>query len=269
MKTLIDGVQKEPAFKVVKPEDSGLDAPVMMYVSIDGSTSWHDMSQFVDNPRFISANRSVVDAKSFIAYYNRFNIPETLVIASPKGKYVMAQFDYGTRETARASKHTLRLELQRSDDYVKWLTAGLEPMGRSLMSQEKFADFIDDMKHTVVEPSSAEMVDLAQSLILHTEQVMGGPINRSNGSFNLSFSENTTTHSKAGVVIVPEKIIICLAPWYGSKPRDIIVNLKVRKGESGPMFGVTIDQQDKMEADAFNEILDTLKAESIEPLLIA
>lgn len=210
-----------------------------------------DLNEFLERPLSFKQSIRLVDVDSFAAYYKRFATSDTIIVADVEKSIITASFDYGEDSSKPGWKrHHAMLILRKTPDYEKWCDAhGMR------YSQEEFADFIQDMSHTVIEPTSASIIDMATNLRLQSSRSFTGKVNRSNGSMILSYTNDVKSGDGQQEASVPEKIHIAVYPYYASKVESVIVNLKVRLNQGSPFFIPELDQHWKFEYDAFNEVV--------------
>lgn len=207
-----------------------------------------DMEGYLPAPTRIRERQSFIDVPSFCRYVDRFHQNQTEIFARLSLGNVHASIDYHGREDPSWCSHDAVLTLQLSPDWEKW-TKG----AGKLMSQTEFAEFLEDLAHTVVKPDAAAVCDMALNLQTNVDVRFESKINRFTGGSQLVFVENVSDGAK-GDIKLPEQLLICVPPYRASKPVDVLVRLRVRISEGKAKFLYVLDRPDRVIEQAFVDI---------------
>lgn len=226
-----------------------------------------DMEQYLDRPVRKRASNVAIDQTSFCEYVARHATPGSTELFASLGKTVIvAIIDYheaGGSGKAGWKEHTATLDLTLTKEWEKW-TKG---EGKH-MSQVEFAEFLEDLAHTVVIPDAASIIDIALNLQANVDVRFDSKINRFTGGSQLYYTEDVNNGSK-GQIKVPESMKVTVPPFRFSKPVDILVRLRVRIREGKAVFFYQLDRIDRILEEAFIDVAkDVAATTGISPLIV-
>ena len=137
------------------------------------------------------------------------------------------------------------------------------------MSQEQFAHFIEQNLVDIVEPVSAEMLEISRSLIAKKSASFSSAIRLSDGSHQFSYDEDIKGSTKSGNLAVPETFKIGIPVFLNGTGYAIEARLRYRiKEQSLEMWYELIRPHDVFE-DAFNAIHAEISKETGMELIAA
>lgn len=197
-------------------------------------------------PKHTIAHRSFARLTSLVAYAQDFS-------PSMSRAYVDAD-PLGVREHAKACKprvllilnpasgaaplanelHTAQCVVPLDQDFTEWMD-----LNEQWMKQEDFAAFIEDHIENFVEPSGADMLEIAQTMRIHNNATFSNRVNLSNGSINLQYTEEIEdTAGKRGDMRIPERFAIGIPVFKGGSAFRIEARLRYRisRGDLGISF---------------------------------
>ncbi|MFG3349542.1 DUF2303 family protein [Streptomyces sp. NPDC048018] len=211
-----------------------------------------------------SGTTTVRDATSFQAYFTKHSDADTEVYADADRLTVTAVLDAHTADTARWSGHRLTLGLRKTDSWAQWL----ERDGR-LMPQEEFAEFLEDHLPELLEPSAAEMLEIAQSIQGATKVEWQNSTRLSSGQRQFQFVE--TTQAKAGQrgqLTIPEVFTIGLIPFDGSEGYKLTARFRYRiNKEGGLTLGYKLERPGDILRTAFADVVKAIGTEIEQPIM--
>lgn len=156
----------------------------------------------------------VSDVASFGGYWGKHSTAGTSeVYADRAARTVTAVLDAHGPDWAGWQQHRLVLTLEYSDALKAWL----ERDGK-VMDQESFAEFLDDQRADIREPSAADMLEIAQT-IQGTSKVDWQAGHRLvDGQRRIGYLEtNTATAGQKGELVIPTQIVIGVQVFDGSE----------------------------------------------------
>ncbi|MEU8760692.1 DUF2303 family protein [Streptomyces sp. NPDC048659] len=211
-----------------------------------------------------SGTTTVRDAVSFAAYFTKHADPDTEVYADADRLTVTAVLDAHTADTARWSGHRLTLGLRKTESWAQWL----ELDGR-LMQQEQFAEFLEDHLPELLEPSAAEMLEIAQSIQGATKVEWQNSTRLASGQRQFQYVE--TTQAKAGQrgqLTVPETFVIGLVPFEGSAGYQLTARFRYRIGKDGGLaLGYKLERPGDVIRKAFADVVEKVGADIEQPIM--
>lgn len=169
--------------------------------------------QYRNAPKRKAGTVQVRDVPSFAEYWHKHSSPASEVYADRDARTVTAVLDAHGAETPGWQRHRLVLALKFSEAFKAWQ----ERDGR-FMTQEQFAEFLDDQRADIRTPSAAEMLEVAQT-IQGTSKVDWQAGHRLvDGQRRIGFVEtNTATAGTKGELVIPTEIVIGVQVFDGAE----------------------------------------------------
>lgn len=236
----------------------------------DGKIS--SLERYADNPRRKRAKVSIYETNSFIDYVNRHKIAGSTHLfgqATELGGSFSATFDYHGAERGASptptpaagwGEHTATLSLETTPEWRRWVGNNAK-----LLTQEQFAEFIEDNQLDIIEPAAAEILDMAQLLTGKKTVNFKGGKNLKNGSIQLEYTETIevtggATSRRDDAMIVPDKFKLGLVPFVGASGVEIEARLRFRIGDSGKLsFAYILNRPYKVIEAAFQFARDEIE----------
>lgn len=219
-----------------------------------------DLEKYGARPHRRHASPSFQTVDSFAAYHAIHNVPdETVVMFDPDKLQCAACFDYlpaASAENGRAGawkNHIARLAIANTPEWTKWLAA----VKRGPMAQDAFAEFLDDMAHTITKPTAADLLEMVQNLQETRTVSFGAKTSLSKGLRSFTYTEdNGENHA----VKVPEEINIRVVLTEAhAEPRELPVKVRFRwTSEHRPAFSLAIPGLDQILRDEAGRIHQAL-----------
>ncbi|MBF6459830.1 DUF2303 family protein [Nocardia puris] len=204
------------------------------------------LEKFADFPRRDRGTSVVRDVASFAALLGLPGGPEAVIFADEARGTVTAILNYsGWRD------HRITLELHQSEQLARWLAHN----GR-LVSQEAFVELIEDSVGDIVNPTAADMLEIAQSFEA-TKGVQFESGRRSqSGAVRFRYTEQIDARAgQAGDLEVPEQFTLHLPVWRGGNLVEVRASLRYRIGREGLRLGFKITSLDDLLRVAFDDIV--------------
>lgn len=201
-------------------------------------------------PERIRGNVTVLDPGSFTQYYTLFNDPNSRVFADETTLKVLAVLDYhGAGEgTPRWGQHRLTLGLRQSEEWERWIDHNNQHM-----TQQTFAEFLEQNSLDVTKPTPADMVEIASDLQATTEVEFGSGLRQQDGQVKFKYTEAVRATVGGGQVSVPERFTIQIPAFIGGErvPMDALLRFRVKEGKL--TFWYTLVRPEEVIRNAFIE----------------
>jgi uncharacterized protein YfdQ (DUF2303 family) len=206
---------------------------------------------------------TVRDAPSWTAYFNKHSNQASEVYADSERLTVTAVLNaHGTDEPSWGD-HRLRLELRTTDAWKQWMRNDGE-----LLDQEAFAEFLEDHLPELLEPTSADMLEIAQSLQAASKVDFQSGIRLASGQRQFQYVETTTTKAgQKGQLTVPETFVVGLIPFEGSEGYRLTARLRYRITDRGLRMGYRLERPADVLRTAFADVV-TVIDQDIEPPIL-
>ncbi|MGW5175856.1 DUF2303 family protein [Streptomyces sp. NPDC004082] len=205
----------------------------------------------------------VRDAASWSAYFTKHSSEASEVYADSERLTVTAVLDAHSAEAPSWGDHRLRLELRTTDAWKQWMKNDGQ-----LLDQESFAEFLEDHLPELLEPSSADMLEIAQSLQANSKVDFQSGVRLASGQRQFQYVETTTTKAgQKGQLTVPETFVIGLVPFEGSEGYKLTARLRYRITDRGLRMGYKLQQPTEVLRTAFADVVGVIDADIEQPVL--
>lgn len=223
----------------------------------EGGTRVIDTDAWAEHPRYEEAKRSVTDAESFVKYVNRHALDGTEVYAHINTSKVIAVIDSheATGGEPGWQKHRVSLDLEHSKAWLAWAAAD-----GKLATQEEFADFLDDRYLDVIEPTPAQMIDIARTFQAKTKVAFESGIRETSGEVKLTYQEETTAKAgQKGDIEIPSRIQLALRPYVGGPIYSIWASFRYRLRGGTVSLGFKLERPELILEAAFADIVAEIR----------
>ncbi|MFE0021935.1 YfdQ family protein [Amycolatopsis sp. NPDC059021] len=224
-----------------------------------------DLENLLDQPRRPRGTALLTDPSDFAAYVTRLATASTTVWADQDSLKVTATFnDHANGFSAGWRDHRAVLKLKHDDDWKAWLR-----QDGSLLSQEDFAEHLEDRAHTIVNPDTATMLEIALTFQTRRNASFSRGARLNSGDVQLAWSEETTAKAGAsGRLEVPAEFTIAVAPFFGLPATEVTARLRwrIRDGQLG--IGYRLDRPDLVHRKAFADVRQMLADSLDAPVLL-
>lgn len=168
---------------------------------------------------------TVEDVDSFAAYYDKHGDAHTETFVDVERRRITAVLDAHTPGAPRWGQHRLVLQLQATDAWKAWMGND-----RKELTQQAFAEFIEDHLVDIQEPIAADMLEIVTTFQAQTKVNFGSAVRLSDGTRRLTWEEDTTASAGAkGNLVVPTTFKIAVKP----------LELPVADGEDPVYWGIS------------------------------
>ncbi|MGG5257483.1 DUF2303 family protein [Phycicoccus avicenniae] len=256
-------VVRDLAFKAAEPTvvSEGL------YLLSSGQTVdlRKDLERFEERPRRKRGGYTVTDATSFVAYLAKHALPQTELWANDRAGTVravvnapMGVVEDGVEDYAGWEDHTATLALPFTKDWLEWVARD-----GKMLPQNEFAEFIEDHLPNFVQPSGADMLELAQTFQAKTKVDFESSQRLKSGETQLTYVEDTTASAgKKGSLAIPDTFELALqvherGPIYRVKAR-----FRYRISGGNLFLAYRLDRIDDVRRHAFDEVVTQITADT-------
>lgn len=195
------------------------------------------------------------DADGFVAYVNTFKSAHTRLFAEPgflsetKQARIIALLDYhAPGSKGDLCTHVAAFTLRYSEQWKRWHAAC-----REALTQEAFADFVEENMADIREPSAASLLDVINNFKAVRKVAYSSVKARVSGSFTIGHEDATEMQ---GQVTLPEKFKLGIPVFFRGTLFGVGVWLRYRVGgQGGVKFQLQLDRPDVIEDEAFSHIV--------------
>jgi uncharacterized protein YfdQ (DUF2303 family) len=199
-------------------------------------------------PERIKAAVSLLDAASFIGYYNLFSDENSRVFAWEPEIKITAVLDYhGAHEGApRWGAHKAVLTLRQSEEWKIW-TAN----SNKQFTQQGFAEFLEQHSLDISSPTPAGMMEIARDLQATTEVDFGSSQRMQDGQVRFKYTESTKTTVGGSDITVPERFTLNIPAFIGSEDTKLEALLRFRIKDQKLVIWYTLVRPEEVIRTAF------------------
>jgi uncharacterized protein YfdQ (DUF2303 family) len=220
----------------------------------------------LSNPRYLTASPLFHDASAFIAYVNRFKVDETRLFYAQDGNF-LAVIDYhsgyGGKVCPQHGDHVARLSLLRSPEWKLW-----KEHSSVAMSQQGFAEFLEDNSRDLLQPDPVTMLEVATGLQATVGATFRRAINQANGQVQVQWDENIDAKVAGGTKEIPATFQVGLRPFMGTERYPVECRLRYRVQGGNLSFHYKALHLDPITEAALEGIVAKIRDETgIEPAL--
>lgn len=224
------------------------DPEALPFMVIPKHLEIHDLEHMLVNPMRKKGDVRVIDPDSFAEYFDNHADESTLLTASEQNLTIEAVIDHHGKNIPGWCDHILTMKLQRSKDWDKWVRHDGQ-----VMSQTAFADFIEEMDYTIVEPSAASIIEIVTKIRLVCDKKFESKVNRTDGSVTFSYSDEIKQES--GQLKMPTQMIVNMKPFKGAAAADVLVRIRYRLENASIRFVYQMVRPDAIVEEAFESVV--------------
>lgn len=232
------------------------------FVIIPQNSKVESLERFKSLPSRRKGCVEISDLKSFIKYVETYKTESTKIFFGKKNGVdcFTAIFDFypdGKEGTAWKEDRAI-YEVRSSLEWHSWFIKN-----NVKFDQESFAEFVEVNAAHFVEPSSASMLEIAQTLSIKTNVDFKSAVRNSNGNQSITYAEVSDT--KAGQnsdIEVPQRILLALSPFYNGPKYEIAAFLRIRIFERKITFFYDLINPHLIVEDAVREMATDIETKT-------
>lgn len=214
-------------------------------------------------PERIKAGVTVLDPQSFCEYYRLFADKGSRVFADETRQQVQSVLDYHEAGDPRWGQHRLTLALRQSEEWKTWTARN-----NKVMTQQEFAEFLEQNAVDITTPSSAAIREIAEDLEVTVDVDFASAQKQAGGKVNFRYTETTkTTVSGGKQITVPDEFVVGIPAFVGGQRVPMQVLLRYRVKEQKLVFFYTLIRPEEVIRQAFLAARDGI-ASSLEIVII-
>lgn len=227
--------------------------PNIIYSRVIPAGAMHDvvdLERFLGNPRRKKGTVEFFTADSLSRYVKAHGDDRTAIYADVERPIVVAVLD-GHHDEAGWGEHRAVLRLRPTAEWSRWMARNAK-----IGSQTEFAEHIEDCLADIVEPSGAEMLELAQHFQATTKVAFRSAKVLTDGQRQLLYEE--TIDARAGMkgqLTIPSTFSIAVAPFEGAPTYKVTARLRYRMREGTLNIGYVLDRPDKVQRSVVDDVL--------------
>lgn len=236
-----------------RPEVMDFDAVdhVPVYVPDGGKVEWHDGRRNAATPPRKQGAAHLHDAASFGTYVNAHTVDGTVIYGNaPDGRIVAVVNDHiPYQDTAGWGDHTATWKLRHSPAWTAWTRhAG------QWLNQRQFAEHLEDNAADVIEPSAAEMLEVAQTLQANKSVAFRTHTRLRDGQTQLQYEETVESRAgERGQLEVPTMFTIGVPVYDGLDAYKLTARFRFRVNDGNLSVMYRLDRTADVLSAAFDQ----------------
>lgn len=171
-----------------------------------------------------------------------------VIYYDPEKFSAVAVLNGHTDQGAGWGDHRAELQLRVTDEWRAWTN-----LDRSFSDAGPFAEFIEEWRHTIADPTMADLLDLVRSFRATTKVTFRQELVDKSGDRALEYVTETEAQAGAkGTLPIPDEFTLALAPFDGAEPRLVRARFRYRLNGGAASFGVVLEQPALVAKAAFD-----------------
>lgn len=222
-----------------------------------------DLEKQLGNPRRTRGTVTLHDPGSFADYVNRHKTDATQWYVDLDARRFAAVVNDHTGDVAGWRDHRATVELRHTPEWVAW--AGFD---RKLVTQESFAEHIDQNRPDIFDPPAADLLELVQTFQATNNATFKRATRLDNGEIQVTFNEDIEARGgRDGQMTIPDTFTLQLAPFMGFETVELTAQLRYRIRDGHLAIGYVLLRADRVVHDAIESIVESVQtATGIQPL---
>src|SRR5579859_1528241 len=218
-----------------------------------------DLERFQDRPRRKAARVELHDAESFGAYVTRHRVAATTTLYADleHAAVVGVINDAGGSEDAPGwGDHRATLKLKHTKPWLHWASLDATPL-----TQEQFAEHVEQGLLEIAKPDPAEMYELAQTF----QATLGATFRQvgrlADGRRALHFEEQIEARAGSqGDITIPKEFTLRVAPFEGGAAYELVARLRFRLRADKLTLSYHLVRPEDVVREAFDATLSEIEA---------
>ena len=232
------------------------------HIAIPDGMTLHALPTLQPRPARIQGTIELHTAAAFIAYWQYFALPESVIFFDQSRATFTAIFDYHRTENpfdeAAASwcEHRAVYACPKTAEWELW-----ESMSAKPMNQVEIAYFIEQNVDDIQAPAGAEMLEIVTTLKAKTKVEFNKVIRLSSGHNELTYNEVIEgAAGPTGNLRIPEEITLGIVPFQGSEAYAIKAKFRYRIKDCNLSMWFDLIRPHKVNEKALGDIAGTIRA---------
>lgn len=210
------------------------------------------------------------DLRSFISYVNAFAASPIIFAALTEQSVAFtAILDYHQAGIPKRGAHRATYVCAASPEWRRWSGKSSTEKSDQPFTQAQFADFIEDNLADIMEPTGAEVLEIARTLEAKQSVSFKAGVRLQNGDHSISYTSETKGAAGGnGQLEIPEQFILGIPPFAGSAPYKVTARLRYNIADGNLRFRYEIVRPHKIIEAACKDMVATVAEETgIAPLM--
>lgn len=212
----------------------------------------HIVEPILEAPRRVHGTITVLDVDSFATVWDKHAGDVAEVFANPSGFSVTAVLnaDEGAALPAGFRDHRIILECRTTPAWQAWVSRNGQ-----WLDQRVFAEHLEDRIVDIVNPSGADMLELAQSFEATSSVDFKSSQVLASGQRQLRYEETLAAKAgQSGQLEIPAAIELGLAPFEGSDAYRVNARFRYRIRDGHLTLSYSLERPEDVLREAFGDV---------------
>lgn len=209
-----------------------------------------ELDAYLPTPTRKSGNTDLRDVQSFVTLVNLEKTNSTRIYGRYEPPAFVAVFNDHGQSAPGWQDHKASFACPQSVEWKTWKASD----GKR-MSQEEFAQFIENNLPDIAQPPAADMLEISRTLEAKKKVNFASGIRLSNGQNQLTYEEEISGTAAKGQIQVPEEFTIGIPVLEGGVKYAVTARLRYRILDGGKMqMWYELVRPHKIVEDAVKEV---------------
>lgn len=207
-------------------------------------------------PRRVVGTSTVYDVESLKFLWDKHAVATSELFADDKSHTITAVLnaDVGAGEAAGFRDHRVVFQSMLTPAWRVWLA-----LDGQMVDQHTFAEHIEDRSVDVIEPTAAQMLELASTFEATTKVEFKEATNLGSGQKALRYEETVAARAgQTGEVTIPTTFVVALQPFEGGDAYRLTARFRYRISGGRLALGFKFERPEDVLRQAFTDRMDAV-----------
>ena len=227
----------------------------------DGASRVLDLEALLDVPRRARGTTRVYGALAFCQLLkdaeDTGSTPQVFIDRDPDKPQIVAVLNGCFGVNPGWADHRVEIAFKRTAQWTKWLG-----MHGRWHTQAVFADFIEENRDDIVDPSGAQMLEIATYLEATKSTSFRSSVRLQNGDIELENLENTEAKVSRGRIAIPETFTLGLAPFVGHKTYQVPARFRYRIEDGKLKLGFLLQRHEDLMKAVVDDLMTAIEQQT-------
>jgi uncharacterized protein YfdQ (DUF2303 family) len=242
--------------------------PGVIYAWLDaGQVHQVDLTgdEYLDLPRRKRGTVSVRDVASFAQYHGKHAGEHSEVFADLDAATITAVLNAHAADGADWQDHRVTLTMVKTPQWITWTSHDSGSDSGRLMTQDRFAEFIEDNAADVAPGgpcTAADLLEVAQKFQAHTKVTFSSGKRLQSGETQFVYSEQIDGKAgDRGTIEIPNDFELAIAPFEDCEPYRVQARFRYRINSGDLRMGYHLNDPSRIFRDAVLQVVTKAEKE--------